>query len=56
MKVELTNKDVTTIMAALYAVAVDDKGRKSDYYDMYMETLTKLRDAYQAEWNKEEGK
>lgn len=56
MKVELTNRDVTAIMAALYAVAIDDKGRKSEYYDMYMETLTRLRAAYQAEWNKEEGK
>ena len=56
MKIEISNKDVTTIMAALYAVAVDDKGHKSEHYDMYMETLTKLRDAYQAEWNKKEGK
>jgi len=56
MKVELTNKDVTTIMAALYAVALDDKGCKSEHYAMYMETLTRLRDAYRAEWNKEEGK
>ena len=52
MKIEITNKDVTTIMGALYAVAVDDRGRKDEYYDECMELIRKLREAR----NNEEGK